>query len=267
MLTAAVSAPEAQASTRGEASPWVRCCPITSRARRASTCASPRWRRSSITGRAAGVSTTSRTGRRRWAGKLSRSRSIDEDQGRSGASSEGRDGFKRLVFGGGSGRGRRGVRAGGESAGAVVRRLVPAAGDRGRHTDADRRRGGGLRPQPLQRPAAAGPQGNAVRGGAALPQAAHGGRSAQQGASGGVSHPAARGLRVGGGGIRSGSGRAGTRSDHALLRELRASGDGAWQWRATSRTAASHSRVATAGAAWTWYPPGGDSPSRERWRF
>ena len=66
----------------------------------------------------------------------------------------------------GSGRGR--LQPGGLAPGALLQRLVQAAGALCPDRDADHRRGGGLRSHPVQRPAPVGLQGDDERGRAAL---------------------------------------------------------------------------------------------------
>ena len=112
---------------------------------------------------------------------------IDEDQGKSGAgraAAHERAGFARLASAVGLGGGGARAGPGGLAPGAQLRRVVPPA--RAGHPVGrpHRRRGRGLRPAPVQRPAAAGPAGHGERGGAALPPGAPAGGAAEQGAPG-----------------------------------------------------------------------------------
>ena len=108
---------------------------------------------------------------------------VDEDTGRSGASSDGRLGFKELVAEVGLGQVGLVAGAGGLAAGALVGGLAPAAGPVRADRDADRRRRRRLLAGGLQRPAAAGPEGHDVGGRAASDPRAAGRRAAQQGRS------------------------------------------------------------------------------------
>ena len=134
---------------------------------------------------------------------------IDADLGVSGRSAEGRDGFKGLVarvclgevgaiFG-----------SGGLAAGPLLGGPVAAAGVRPADRHAGHRRRRGLRPDRLQRPAAARAEGHDERGGAAPARRPAAGSQTRGGRTRRAAHPAAGRLRLrrrGPGGDRPGRG-------------------------------------------------------------